>query len=63
MVGVKTERYICCWCTVMVLVTGMVKGKRAALLVGSLEIGLEINTEKTKYMFMSTDQHAGKITT
>jgi len=29
-------------------------------LVANEEIGLEINTEKTKCMFMSRDQHAGQ---
>jgi hypothetical protein len=28
--------------------------------VASREIGLEVNAEKTKYMVMSRDQHAGK---
>jgi hypothetical protein len=28
-------------------------------MVGSKEFGLEANTDKTKYMVMSQDQHAG----
>jgi hypothetical protein len=31
-----------------------------ALLIASKEIGLEVNAEKTKYMFMSQDQNAGQ---
>jgi hypothetical protein len=31
-----------------------------ALLIGSKEIGLEVNAEKTKYMVMSRDQNAGQ---
>ena len=41
----------------MVLVTGMVTGKTAALFIGSKEIGKAINTEKTKLMIMRRDQH------
>jgi hypothetical protein len=44
----------------MVLVTGMVKEKTAALLIGCMEIGLAINTEKTNCMVMSRGQHVGK---
>jgi hypothetical protein len=33
-----------------------------ALLVSSKEASLEINADKTKYMVLSRDQHAGKIT-
>jgi hypothetical protein len=44
----------------MVSVTGMVKGKTAALLIGCNEIGLAINTEKTNCMVMSRGHHAGK---
>jgi hypothetical protein len=29
--------------------------------VASKGIGLEVNAEKTKYMIMSRDQHAGQI--
>jgi hypothetical protein len=32
-----------------------------AMLVGSNEIGLEVNADKTKYMVMSRDQNAGQI--
>jgi len=31
-----------------------------ALLVSSKEIGLEVNSDKTKYMVMSQDQNAGQ---
>ena len=34
-----------------------------ALVIASKEIGLEVNTEKTKYMVMSRDQNAGKMGT
>jgi hypothetical protein len=34
-----------------------------ALVAASKEIDLEVNAEKTKYMVMSRDQNAGKITT
>ena len=36
-----------------------VRKNREALLVGSKEIGLEVNADKTKYIFMSRDQNAG----
>jgi hypothetical protein len=34
-----------------------------ALVVASKEIGIEVHAEKTKYMVMSCNQNAGKITT
>ena len=37
---------------------GTVK-ENAILVVASKEIGLEVNTDKTKYMVMSGDQNAG----
>jgi len=37
-----------------------IKKNKEALLVGSKEIGLEVNADKTKYMFMSGDQNAGR---
>ena len=36
------------------------KKNTEALVVGSEEIGLEVNAEKTKYMAMSRDQKAGR---
>jgi hypothetical protein len=37
-----------------------IKKNTEALVVTSKEIGLEVNVEKTKYMFMSRDQNAGQ---
>jgi len=37
-----------------------VKGNKKALLVGSKEIGLEVNSDKSKNMVMSRDQNAGR---
>ena len=37
-----------------------IKEKAAALVVAGKEIGLEVNTDKTKYMVMSRDQNAGR---
>jgi hypothetical protein len=34
--------------------------EREALVVGSREVGLEVNAEKTNYMVMSWDQSAGQ---
>ena len=39
------------------------KKKTNALVVASTEIGSETTAEKTKYMIMSRDRNAGKITT
>jgi len=36
-----------------------VKKKPEVLIVDSMEIGLEVNADKTKYMSMSQDQNAG----
>jgi hypothetical protein len=33
-----------------------------ALLVADNEIGLEVNVERSKYMFISREQNAGKLT-
>jgi len=38
----------------------IVKRNTEALLVGSKEIGLDVNVDKTKYMVMSRDQNAGR---
>jgi len=37
-----------------------VKENIEALLIGSKEIGLEVNADKTKYMVMPGDQNAGR---
>jgi hypothetical protein len=37
-----------------------VKKNKETLLVGSKEIGLEVNSDKTKYVVMSGDQNAGR---
>jgi len=37
-----------------------IKENAEALLVGSVEIGLEVNADKTKYMVMSQDQNVGR---
>jgi hypothetical protein len=37
-----------------------IKKNTEALVVASKETGLEVNAEKTKYMFMSRDQAAGR---
>jgi hypothetical protein len=39
--------------------TNIIKKNAEALLDGSKKIGLEVNSEKTKYMFMSRNQTAG----
>ena len=39
-----------------------VKENTETLIVASKEIILEVNADKTKYMVMSGDQNAGKIT-
>jgi hypothetical protein len=36
-----------------------VRENAEALVVATKEIGLEVNTNKTKYMFMSRDRNAG----
>ena len=36
-----------------------VKGNAESLLVATKEIGLEVNTDKTKYMVMSRNRNAG----
>jgi len=38
------------------------KAREGTLLVASKEIGLEVNADKTKYMVMSRDKNAGRIT-
>ena len=37
-----------------------VNGNKQALVIGSKENGLEVNSDKTKYMVMSRDQNAGR---
>ena len=40
--------------------THPIRKNTEALLIASKKIGLEVNTEKTKYMAMSRDQNAGQ---
>jgi hypothetical protein len=40
----------------------IVKKNAESLVVASKKIGLEINADKTMYMFMSLEQKAGQIT-
>jgi len=37
-----------------------IKENKEALVVASKEVGLEVNADKTKYMFISRDQNAGR---
>jgi len=37
-----------------------IKENAGALVVASMEIGLDVNADKTKYMVMSRDQNAGR---
>jgi hypothetical protein len=37
-----------------------VKKIKESLLVGSKELGLEVNADRTKYMVMSQDQNVGQ---
>jgi hypothetical protein len=37
-----------------------VRNNAEALVVATKEIGLEVNTDKTKYMVMSRDRYAGR---
>jgi hypothetical protein len=39
-----------------------VKENAEALVVATKEIGLEVNTDKTKYMVKSRDRNAGRVT-
>jgi hypothetical protein len=38
-----------------------IKGNAEALLVASKKVGLDVNADETKYMFMYRDQNAGRI--
>jgi len=38
------------------------KENAEALVVAANEIGLEVNADKTKYMVMSRDRNAGRVT-
>ena len=54
-----------CWLTPMILIywggsVHTVKENAEALVVANKEIGLEVNTDKTKYMIMSRDQNEGR---
>jgi len=44
------------WAEAYIFITKNTKG----LVVGSKEIGIEVNADKTKYMVMSRDQNAGR---
>ena len=37
-----------------------IRKNREALVVASMEIGIEVNADKTKYMVVSRDQNAGR---
>ena len=39
-----------------------IKKNTDALVIGSKEIGLEVNTDKTKYVVISRDQDAVRVT-
>jgi hypothetical protein len=39
-----------------------IKQNAEALVVASKETGLEVNADKTKYMVMSRDREAGRVT-
>jgi hypothetical protein len=42
------------------ILTRTIKENAEAFVVASKEIGLDVNADKTKYMVMSRDQHAGR---
>ena len=59
----ETARYIMCtWFTLMLIywVDACVLYRNEALLFGSKEYCLEVNAEKTEYVFMSRNQSAGQ---
>ena len=67
----KTPTYLLCWylCVYLLVYADdvnilggsvhTIKKKSESLLVASKEIGLEVNSDKTKYMVMSRDHNAG----
>jgi len=54
--------HISFWFTPMMFILGgivhTIKNDTGALLVGSKDIGLEVNADKTQYMVMSRDRNA-----
>ena len=49
-----------CRCYILGGSVHIIKKNAEALVVASKEIGLEVNTDKTKYMVMSGDRNAGR---
>jgi hypothetical protein len=52
--------YISFWSTLMMCNTDITKQNTETLTDSSKQVGLEANTEKTKYMLLSRHQNAGQ---